>query len=300
MTEDKTTAPPEVRPGVSAIIPCFRSQASIGQALASIAAQTLRPHEIVVVDDGSPEPLSLADTINGIPVHLIRHAVNAGAGAARNTGARNARFGLLAFLDADDAWAPQKLAQQLAAWSAQEPENLAPRASATGFALTKGVGANRRTRRLLPSAAETPEAFTRGCWFCPGSTLMIGRAEFLALGGFDERLRRLEDYDFFLRFGFAGGRLDVVAEVLADIHVERHGRALANVASGEIIRQKFLAASGSLDPGLRHTILAYLMLENAANARRNGAWIEFAGYIARSWLAVPRLRLHLGRFWTEG
>jgi glycosyltransferase involved in cell wall biosynthesis len=97
---------------VSVVIPMFNSAATIERALESVAAQSLPPQETIVVDDGSNDT---STTIverwsnSRIEVKLIKHSKNLGPSASRNTGWDNATQKFVAFLDADDAWHPQKL-----------------------------------------------------------------------------------------------------------------------------------------------------------------------------------------------
>lgn len=98
---------------VSVIIPTFNSAAYLTEALRSVAAQTHRNLEIIVVDDGSTDGTE-ALVKGAFPDARYLGQANSGAGAARNLGAQSARGDLFAFLDADDFWAPEKLALQLA------------------------------------------------------------------------------------------------------------------------------------------------------------------------------------------
>ena len=98
---------------VTAIIPCYRCASTLERALRSVAAQTLPPAEIIVVDDASDKD---APQLGDSPVHgfrLLRLAENGGPGTARNAGWAIATQPYLAFLDADDAWHPKKLELQL-------------------------------------------------------------------------------------------------------------------------------------------------------------------------------------------
>lgn len=105
---------------VSVIIPAYRAAATIGRAVQSVLAQTVRPDEILVIDDGSPDDLAAALAEFGDRVTLIRKA-NGGAASARNLGIERATGDFIAFLDADDYWSPTKLEQQLRIF-AKHPE----------------------------------------------------------------------------------------------------------------------------------------------------------------------------------
>ena len=104
---------------VTAIIPTWGDPAPLARALASVAAQTLPCARIVVVDDASPAPERerLRALIAGHPlaerITLVERPQNGGAADARNAGWEVARTPLIAFLDADDAWHPEKLARQV-------------------------------------------------------------------------------------------------------------------------------------------------------------------------------------------
>lgn len=104
----------ETVPRVSVVIPAYNSANTIGEALDSVIGQKFREHEIIVVNDGSPDTEQFERAI-----HLRREEIiyikqeNAGAGVARNTAIEHARGQLIAFLDADDVWQPDFLASQL-------------------------------------------------------------------------------------------------------------------------------------------------------------------------------------------
>lgn len=111
------TGPASPLPRVSVIIPAYNGAATIDETLDSVRAQTLREIEIIVIDDGSTD-----DTASRVERHmledprirLLRNA-NGGVARARNAGIAEARAGLIAPLDADDLWHPEKLALQLRA-----------------------------------------------------------------------------------------------------------------------------------------------------------------------------------------
>lgn len=103
----------ETPPKISVVIPAYNAAETIAETLDSVLAQKYREHEVIVINDGSPDTDQLE---RALKMHLediiyIRQR-NAGAGVARNTAIRHARGHIIAFLDADDAWMPDFLASQ--------------------------------------------------------------------------------------------------------------------------------------------------------------------------------------------
>ena len=105
-------------PVVSAIIPTYNRAHLVGRALHSVLAQTFQDFEIIVVDDASSDRTEELVASFGDPhIRYLRHEHNRGGSAARNTGIKAARGEYLAFLDSDDEWLPDKLDEQLRAFS---------------------------------------------------------------------------------------------------------------------------------------------------------------------------------------
>ncbi len=101
-------------PSVSVIIPVYNCRHYLAEAIESVLAQTLRPAEIIVVNDGSID--GSADVAKQFSPDVHYHyQSNAGTGAARNKGIELARGDFFSFLDADDYWSENKLAAQSAA-----------------------------------------------------------------------------------------------------------------------------------------------------------------------------------------
>ncbi len=96
-------------PRVSVIIPVYKAEKFVADAIRSVLAQTYADFEIIVVDDGSPDKsIEVCQQFDDLRVRIIRQS-NRGLPGARNTGIRNAVGEYVALLDADDLWAPQKL-----------------------------------------------------------------------------------------------------------------------------------------------------------------------------------------------
>ena len=101
------------REDISVVIAAYNAADTIGRALASVATQTVKPLEVLVIDDGSADATSevasaMRNSMNGIELRLFTQQ-NAGAGAARNRGLAEAKGTFVAFLDADDAWLAGKV-----------------------------------------------------------------------------------------------------------------------------------------------------------------------------------------------
>jgi glycosyltransferase involved in cell wall biosynthesis len=104
-----------VTSSIAVICPAWQAARTLPETLASIRAQTLAPNEILVVDDGSTDATAEIAEANG--ARVIRQA-HAGGAAALNAGIAASRRQLLAFVDADDLWTPEKLALQTQALAA--------------------------------------------------------------------------------------------------------------------------------------------------------------------------------------
>lgn len=113
-------------PTISVILPAYDQPGFLTQAIASVAAQTCRDFELLVIDDGSPTELKPTFDAAANGDERIRYIwqSNAGGAAARNRGVTEARGTWIAFLDHDDLWHRDKLAQQLEAaqtWKGETP-----------------------------------------------------------------------------------------------------------------------------------------------------------------------------------
>ncbi|HEX6084297.1 MAG TPA: glycosyltransferase family 2 protein [Thermoanaerobaculia bacterium] len=106
-------------PFVSVILPVHNRASSIARAVESVLAQTYRPLELLVVDDGSTDGTREVLARFGSEIVLLEQQ-HAGAYAARNLALRHARGELIAFLDSDDAWLPQKLEKQVPLFDREE------------------------------------------------------------------------------------------------------------------------------------------------------------------------------------
>jgi glycosyltransferase involved in cell wall biosynthesis len=144
-------------PLVSVVVPTFNSAATLPRAVASVARQTLRDWELIVVDDGSTDAtrtvLEVWAQRLGERLRRVRTA-NRGPGAARNTGIDLARGRYVAFLDADDEFLPEKLARQVKLFEAEPALGLV--FCDYAFVDTRGVRHASVFDELIPFVREIP------------------------------------------------------------------------------------------------------------------------------------------------
>src|SRR5207245_1312327 len=109
----------EMTPKISIVIPCFNQAQYLKEALESLRRQTVPDWEAVVVDDASTagDAAAVVREVADERVRLLRHPVNRGLAAARNTAVRDARAELVMPLDADDRLAPEFLERHLEAFA---------------------------------------------------------------------------------------------------------------------------------------------------------------------------------------
>jgi glycosyltransferase involved in cell wall biosynthesis len=220
MTREETAAaeaPREARaPAVSVVVPAYNVARFIGEALDSVFAQTFRDFEVVVVNDGSPDTEELEKALApylGRVVYVKQE--NRGPSAARNAGIRAARGRHVALLDADDAWLPEYLAEQTRAL-ASSPELDLIYSDAQLFGEGAGAGAGRSFMETCPSRGPvTVEALLSQACAVITSCVVARREALVAAGLFDERYRRSEDFQLWVRMAHRGARLGYQRKVLA-------------------------------------------------------------------------------------
>lgn len=184
---------------LSVIIPTFNRAPLLGRALESVLAQKRPCDELIVVDDGSTDDTAaLVHQVAAqasVPLRMIFQE-NRGAAAARNAGITAAQGELLAFLDADDWWLPEKLGLQETAMEAQPQAGIA---HTREIWFRRGVRVNQKKKHDPPGG----DIFRRSLSMCVVgmSTVMVRRRVFDRYGLFDETLPCCEDFDLWLRVG---------------------------------------------------------------------------------------------------
>jgi glycosyltransferase involved in cell wall biosynthesis len=228
---------PGSNPLATVVIPTHDRVAFATRAVASALAQSAQPVEVIVVDDGSPDPFRLENADSR--VRVIRREVSGGPCAARNAGLAQARGRWIVFLDDDDELLPDMLEVSLQA--AASSELPAPVAVLSCIRVVDDRG-EQIDSRCPPTLARG------GHWFLDGSgegrfrserTLVVPADVIRSVGGFDERVRATEDKDLFLR-------LNAVCSL--------HGLARETYRKTEHRGPKLLADPGALADGIRMTL----------------------------------------------
>lgn len=214
-------------PLVSVVIPTHNRPEQLRDALASALQQTHVQLEVIVVDDASTADIqSVVESFADARVRYVGHDTKRGGSAARNTGIEHAKGEFIAFLDDDDRWKPNKVAQQL-----QQIQGFD--AVICGYHLkagereipgTKGDGTMFPVDRRLLRRGQVG-------W---GASSFFGRAERVKEIGFDEALPAGQDWDLLIRFA-ERYKVQYVDEPLVAIGVGAHGRISTRKANERLV-----------------------------------------------------------------
>jgi glycosyltransferase involved in cell wall biosynthesis len=269
-----------VKAGVAVIVPAHDAAAFLAAALRSALDQQPPPAEILVVDDGSTD--GTHEVAGALGVRCVRQD-RCGPGAARNRGIAETTAPLLAFLDADDWFAPGKLQRQAELLGGGD----APAACSDAFRVVGDVvEGTKNGGRDVPSAITMDHLMRGNPVIC--STVLCRREAVLAAGGFDEDpvLVATEDYDLWLRLSRLGP-LAYLPEPLAFYRVHP-GSLSAN--------ERFLAGVDRIMEKVLEADRARPGLHGLARRRRAGVRLDLAWDLlrrgrptdARRWLREAR------------
>lgn len=178
---------------VTVIIPAYNAERFIADALDSVGAQTLPPAECIVVDDGSTDATA---TIARTHSHCTAcvSGPNRGVSEARNLGAARARGTHLAFLDADDAWLPERLERMLGRLERESAQAV--------VCATLNADERLRPQSVLRMPHQlSPERMLLGdvSLVSISSNLLIERDAFAAIGGFDKTVSTSADWQLLFK-----------------------------------------------------------------------------------------------------
>ena len=207
-------------PLISCIVPVFNGERYLREALDSILAQTYRPLEIIVADDGSTDGTAAIVASYREQVRYLSQP-NAGPAAARNLGLGATKGEFVAFLDADDLWHPEKLARQMARFQAR-PDLDVCITHVRNFWIPELIE-EAALYRVHPRLTDAVPGYTT-------VTLLARRTLFDTVGRFNSALQHGDSTEWFLRAVEHG----VVMELLPDVLLYRrlhHGNRTRHLGS---------------------------------------------------------------------
>ena len=219
-----------VIPYFSIVIPAYKSAHLIADALKSVFAQKIDDYEIIVVNDGSPDTLELEKALKPYlnDITYIERS-NGGPAAARNTGILAAKGEYIAFLDSDDQWMPEHLAEMMAVLQ-RDPTLDLVYGDAVNFGDLAKEGAT--TMGANPSEGlATFESLVLCRCTVVGSTVVARRQALIDAGLFDESFIQGEDFDLWARLAYRGGRIDYRKHIHARRRIHQSNLTLDTVGS---------------------------------------------------------------------
>jgi len=232
--------PPTV---TAVVVTCDRPRLLV-DALAGVARQSRPPIEVRIGNDGHPDLGAALAALGAIETTVIGTRAG-GAAAARNRAARGARGEALAFLDDDDCWLPGHLAGLAGALADPSVGFAFADCAVVREELGPGGARAELARRVI--AHDWDDALMRHDDFIPPSGLMVRRALFERLGGFDESFHFSEDWDFLLRAA-ALTTPRRVPGVSVEIRMRATGNASADFGAERLECLRRLAARHGLKP----------------------------------------------------
>lgn len=255
-------------PLVTVVTPVYNIEKYVGEAVDSVLRQTFTNFEYLVIDDGSED-----DSIEVVKAHAgddsrFRLVVGGhrGLSAARNTGIRESRGKYIAYLDGDDRWHPRFLERQVALIESL-PENVGAVFCLSRVVLENGTPAFFQWSR--PGRYDFDGLLVDGNPPRSGSSLLIKKSCFDDVGGFDEDLRFVEDFECWLRIA-RGSKAPVFwgnGRWLLDQRLRPGQITKDRSASDQAILQLLMEQT----PHLRHTPAGLAYVRPAVMALKYGA-----------------------------
>jgi glycosyltransferase involved in cell wall biosynthesis len=201
-------------PKVSVIIPCYNQGIFIEEAIESVLAQSYRDFEIIVVNDGSDDSVTI-DILNGLnkPLTTIYHTTNAGVSAARNYGIKHSSGTFILPLDADDRIDRRLLEMSVSLLEQNHQLELI----ATGVQYFGEI----YTKEFLP-AYNPKQHLLQNLFY---NTSLFRKASFDKLNGYDESFKEgWEDWDFYLRLVDDIAQVSIIQDFLLYYRIKTSSR----------------------------------------------------------------------------
>jgi glycosyltransferase involved in cell wall biosynthesis len=210
---------------ISTVMAAFNAGPYVAEALDSVLGQTFPPQEVIVVDDGSTDATPEVLRRYADRIHLIRRQ-NSGPARAFNAGIAEASGDALAFIDADDLWAPEKLEFQCNVLASNDDVEAV--FGAIQQFVSPDVDPEIAKRYVVPAGPQPGVAKT---------TMLIRRLAFDRIGTFDESYKTLDFVDWYARAGAMGLRSIMLTQVVAQRrqHAENLGRRKRSETHDELL-----------------------------------------------------------------
>jgi glycosyltransferase involved in cell wall biosynthesis len=191
---------------ITVVIPAYNAARFLPRCLKSVFAQTLKPEEVIVVDDGSTD--NTAALAAELGARVISRP-NGGPSAAKNAGIQSASSEWIALLDADDMWAPEKLERQVAC--IQSDIVLVY----TGIRIFDDNGVRGESRGIDATSAKMMLRYRNPI---PNSSVLVRRRAITQSGGFREDISNGEDWEMWFRLQRLG-QFEALPDPLTDYYV---------------------------------------------------------------------------------
>jgi glycosyltransferase involved in cell wall biosynthesis len=296
--------------GLDILIPHYRDLEGLRLSLASIAEQTWTGDmRIVVVDDGSePEIYQSVEALlaeQDLPCTLERNLSNRGRPYTRNRLLDLIDSPFVAWLDAGDVWYADKLRVQFEhvnrlRYRGEDPD----RYWVTCHYDWQWQGRRARKVEQQTDGRQLRELMLGQKLRAYLWTLLGTREAFRIAGRFDERLPRLQDLDYFIRFLLAGGEMTVPPHrgALCRYHKSDVGRNAREIrACNELIHRKYRPHLQSFGPSFLRTIRYNAEMLSARFAQNNGEPMNNLVYVTRATIAHPKRAIGAMRYrWRKG
>lgn len=262
------------KPLVTVVIPVFNRARLLREAVASVLAQTWRPLEVIIVDDGSSDdtPAAIGELLRAHPALLRAHrTANGGPGPARQAGLSLARGSLIQFLDSDDLLLPDKLALQVEALQRQ-PDCGVAYGRTRYYRIGEEPAPQQAWKRTGERIATMLPSMLRSRWW--GTSTPLYRADLCRSAGPFTSLRNEEDWEFDVRVGALGTKLAYVDAFVSEQRAHGGDR---------------LSAGGTTDPAkLRDRARAHELIHRHAVGAGIGHDVEEMRHFARELFLLAR------------
>lgn len=198
---------------ISVVIPTYNREKTIGRAIDSVLRQTYADIEVIVVDDcSSDDTEKVVRSYQDHRVRFVKHTMNCGACAAKNTGIDHAKDDYIALQDSDDAWRPDKLVKQMEAMQKYGADICFCRMERHNYPENK--------EKFWPDHAEGIVAYIELLLKSLASTqTIIAKQEVFREHRFDVAIKRLQDYDWMIRAA-RNNKVCYISDVLVDLYLQ--------------------------------------------------------------------------------